>query len=127
MIDADEQQTAGVGGYTAYRTSKAAVNMLAMTWSEDTVIKEAGVVTLCMHPGWVQTDMGGSGGRKAPVSIVDSARGIHSQILKAMKLRTKILLDSENTATAAADDPLEQALRKNRCVFTGFDGEMLPW
>ena len=107
--------------------------MLAMTWSEDAAIKQAGVVTLCMHPGWVQTDMGGSGGRKAPVSIVDSARGIHSQILKAMSIRQKIQLDSENTATSVAattkvvDDPLEQALRKNRCVFTGYDGEILPW
>ena len=99
--------------------------MLAMTWSEDVIIKEAGVVTLCMHPGWVQTDMGGSGGRTAPVSIVDSARGIHAQILKAKTIREKMQLDTAETKII--DDPLEQALRKNRCVFTGYDGEMLPW
>ena len=117
------EQTAGLGGYTSYRASKAALNMLAMTYSEDATVKEHGIVTLCMHPGWVQTDMGGSGGRKAPVSVVDCVAGINSQISKTISLRKKL---SGPTATAT-DDLLENALRKNRCVFTAFDGEMIPW
>jgi NAD(P)-dependent dehydrogenase (short-subunit alcohol dehydrogenase family) len=117
------EQTAGLGGYTSYRASKAALNMLAMTYSEDATIKESGVVTICMHPGWVQTSMGGSGGRKAPVSVADCVAGISDQISKSIAIRKKL----SGPTSAATDDPLENALRKNRCVFTAYDGEMLPW
>ena len=117
------EQAAGLGGYTSYRASKAALNMLAMTYSEDAAIKESGIVTLCMHPGWVQTSMGGSGGRKAPVSVDSCVAGISEQISKSITIRKKL----SGPLSAATDDPLENALRKNRCVFTAFDGEMLPW
>ena len=117
------EQAGGVGGYTSYRASKAAMNMLAMTYSEDPVVRDAQVLTLCVHPGWVQTDMGGSGGRKAPVSVETSAKGIAQQVARAIVYRKKLGTNSP----PAADDPLEQALARNRCVFTAFDGEMLPW
>jgi NAD(P)-dependent dehydrogenase (short-subunit alcohol dehydrogenase family) len=64
------------GGYYGYRMSKAALNMftksLAVDFPKWTV--------LCLHPGWVQTDMGG---REAPVSPEDSARGLIKVIEKA--------------------------------------------
>ncbi|GAB4520436.1 MAG: SDR family oxidoreductase [Anaerolineae bacterium] len=44
-------------GSYAYRSSKAALNMLSHVLAND--VRE--VITVTMHPGWVQTDMGGSG------------------------------------------------------------------
>lgn len=122
------EQAEGVGGYTSYRASKAAMNMLAMTYTEDRTVKEANIRTLCMHPGWVQTDMGERGGRKASVTIADCARGIHYMISRAtaVQLETK---ESMHTAvdTADQDQVFERTLRTHRCAFTAFDGEMLPW
>ncbi len=47
------------GGRYAYRASKAALNMEWKSLSRDTAGK--GLVCVVLHPGWVQTDMGGSG------------------------------------------------------------------
>jgi len=57
---------------TSYQCSKAALNMLTKCFADD--VKD--VIFVAMHPGWVQTDMGSSKGRNAPVTIVDSAKGI---------------------------------------------------
>lgn len=45
------------GRLYAYRTSKAALNMVMKTMSLE--FKSKGIITICMHPGHVQTDMGG--------------------------------------------------------------------
>jgi NAD(P)-dependent dehydrogenase (short-subunit alcohol dehydrogenase family) len=129
------EQTEGLGGYTSYRASKAALNMLAMTFSEDAAMKAARVKTLCMHPGWVQTDMGGSGGRKAPVSVEDSTRGIVRMIgrASAFQLGSEGVVGKSGSTDAAGNgadvcnDEFESALAKHSCVFTAFEGEMLPW
>ena len=34
------------------------------------------LVFLMVHPGWVQTDMGGAGGRTADLSVEESAEGV---------------------------------------------------
>lgn len=47
------------GGSYAYRISKAGVNMVCRTLAHD--LAPYGVVTIAIHPGWVQTRMGGSG------------------------------------------------------------------
>lgn len=122
------EQAEGVGGYTSYRASKAAMNMLAMTYTEDRTVKEANIRTLCMHPGWVQTDMGERGGRKASVTIADSARGIYNMIGRA----TTVQLESKDSKkisgeTVDVDQVFERTLRSHGCAFTAFDGEMLPW
>lgn len=57
------------GGYYAYRASKAALNMISRSLALD----HEWLTSLVVHPGWVQTDMGGS---EATVPVVDSARGI---------------------------------------------------
>ena len=59
----------------AYRASKAAVNKVMQGLATD--LKPLGVAVLLLHPGWVRTDMGGSG---ADISVDDSARGILAQI-----------------------------------------------
>ena len=55
------------GGMYAYRASKTALNMEWRSLSLDTANK--GLICVALHPGWVQTDMGGSG---APLTIAQS-------------------------------------------------------
>jgi NAD(P)-dependent dehydrogenase (short-subunit alcohol dehydrogenase family) len=54
------------GGRAAYRLSKAALNALTRTLASD----ERGIKVNVMCPGWVRTDMGGSG---APRSVEEGA------------------------------------------------------
>jgi NAD(P)-dependent dehydrogenase (short-subunit alcohol dehydrogenase family) len=54
------------GGRAAYRLSKAALNALTRTLASD----ERGIKVNSMCPGWVRTDMGGSG---APRSVEEGA------------------------------------------------------
>ena len=56
----------------SYRCSKAALNMLTTCFAKDF----PGTSFATVHPGWVQTDMGGSGGRTADIGVEESARGI---------------------------------------------------
>ncbi|XP_074838942.1 C-signal-like [Carettochelys insculpta] len=58
----------------SYRCSKAALNMLtkcqALGHGGD------GILSVAVHPGWVQTDMGSSGSIQAPVTVEASVRGM---------------------------------------------------
>ena len=58
----------GGGGYVQYRSSKAALNMVARGMARDLASRRIAVVVF--HPGWVQTDMGGS---SAPLTPAASA------------------------------------------------------
>lgn len=64
-----------MGGMLIYSTTKAAVSkvgqILALDWKDDPII-----VSL-MHPGWVQTDMGGP---HAEITAEESAAGIRNVI-----------------------------------------------
>ena len=55
------------GGRYAYRSSKTALNMEWSCLAQD--LGSRGVICVALHPGWVQTDMGGSG---APLTIDQS-------------------------------------------------------
>ena len=46
------------GGSYIYRSTKTAVNMVMKSLSID--LAAAGIAVVTLHPGWVQTDMGGS-------------------------------------------------------------------
>ena len=48
------------GGYIAYRSSKAALNMAMKSLSVD--LRARGIVCVVLNPGWVRTRMGGEGG-----------------------------------------------------------------
>ena len=45
------------GGSYIYRSSKSAVNMVGVSMSHD--LRSKNITVLLLHPGWVQTDMGG--------------------------------------------------------------------
>ncbi len=84
------------GGYYAYRISKAALNMVAKQLANDLHARKVAVVAL--HPGWVQTRMGGS---SAPLTVQQSVAG-QQQLLDRL-----VLADSGR--------------------FFNFDGKELPW
>ena len=68
------------GGRYAYRSSKAAVNMVMKTLAVD--LRSSGVIAVTMNPGWVRTRMGGEG---APLSVEQSAAGLR-QVLDHLTL-----------------------------------------
>lgn len=82
------------GGVLAYRTSKTALNMVTQCLA----LSEQDVIFLSMHPGWVQTEMGGRG---AQVTPEDSAAGLLTQMAKASA--------------------------KDSGTFVRFDGVRAPW
>jgi len=80
----------------AYRTSKTALNMVTKLLAAD--LAPRGVTVAALHPGWVQTDMGGAG---AQISVETSITGL-----------TKVI------------DSLQPA--ETGC-FKNYKGEALPW
>lgn len=64
-------------GMYAYRSSKAALNKVMQVLSIE--LKEHGIIVCPIHPGWVQTDMGG---KDADITSAESASGIVSLIDK---------------------------------------------
>jgi NAD(P)-dependent dehydrogenase (short-subunit alcohol dehydrogenase family) len=60
-----------IGGLYAYRTSKAAVNMLMHSMGID--LKPRGILAVAIHPGWARTEMGGS---NAEIEAEDGVAGV---------------------------------------------------
>lgn len=55
---------ANMGGFFAYRSSKAALNN---AWKGvSAALRGDGITSVVLHPGWVQTDMGGKGAHLTP-------------------------------------------------------------
>jgi len=89
--------------------------------------------------GWVQTDMGGAGGRTAPTSVAQSAEGIAQLIDVASSIQRKQQMEQApaGTTTGMASSYLgsiptqfanfAKKFGESRCVFVAFDGELLPW
>jgi NAD(P)-dependent dehydrogenase (short-subunit alcohol dehydrogenase family) len=82
------------GGYYAYRMSKTALNMFCKCFSTDF----PNVISMVLHPGWVQTDMGGS---QAPTTIAASAKGLGTLI--------------------------DRCTKEHSGGFFDFNGERIPW
>lgn len=68
------------GGNYEYRLSKVALNMIARNAAND--LRPRGVTVVALHPGWVQTRMGGDG---ATVSVQTSVAG-QQQLFDTLKL-----------------------------------------
>ena len=60
------------GGSVAYRSSKAAVNMVMRTLAID--LAPRGISCVLVNPGWVRTDMGGSNATLSPTESVKTLR-----------------------------------------------------
>jgi NAD(P)-dependent dehydrogenase (short-subunit alcohol dehydrogenase family) len=82
------------GGYYGYRSSKTALNMITRSMATD----HPWLITISLHPGWVQTEMGGS---QAPTSVEESIKGLTRVIAE---------LRSEDSGQ-----------------FRNFKGQTLPW
>ncbi len=66
------------GGSYAYRISKAGVNMACRTLAYD--LAPHGVATVAIHPGWVQTRMGGSAAPLTAEAAVSDMIGTIQQL-----------------------------------------------
>jgi NAD(P)-dependent dehydrogenase (short-subunit alcohol dehydrogenase family) len=84
------------GGAIYYRSSKAALNAAFKSLSLD--LKPLGIGVLILHPGWVQTDMGGPRAPTTPEKSIGGMRRIIDEYTPALSGR-----------------------------FLNFDGRELPW
>jgi NAD(P)-dependent dehydrogenase (short-subunit alcohol dehydrogenase family) len=67
------------GGRYAYRASKTALNMEWKSLSQDLAGK--GVICVVLHPGWVQTDMGGA----SATLTIDQSVPAMVQVIEGLK------------------------------------------
>ncbi|XP_032556756.1 C-factor-like [Chiroxiphia lanceolata] len=82
------------GQVVSYRCSKAALNML--TKCQSLAYKEHGVLCVALHPGWVQTEMGGnSESFKPPLTVDASVQGMLKVLSSLSEKETGTFLDWE--------------------------------
>lgn len=91
-------QQASAGSAWLYRVSKAALNMVVRCVQAE----HSDVTVLAMHPGWVQTDMGGS---LAPLTVAQSANSMRQSLARIR----------------------DQAASQHRGAFLNHDGTPLAW
>jgi NAD(P)-dependent dehydrogenase (short-subunit alcohol dehydrogenase family) len=84
------------GAYYIYRSSKSALNMVARSLALD--LAPRGIAVALLHPGWVQTDMGGP---NAWITPEQSIKGMRKSI-------DKVTLEDSG-------------------VFYAYDGQQVPW
>ncbi|NWV08808.1 GSFK dehydrogenase, partial [Ptilonorhynchus violaceus] len=77
----------------SYRCSKAALNMLSKCQS--LAYREHGVLCVALHPGWVQTDMGGTGLYTPPLTVDASIQGMLKVLSSISEKETGAFLDWE--------------------------------
>ena len=84
------------GGMYIYRTSKTALNQVIKSLSID--LKEENFIVVALHPGWVQTDMGG------PNALIDT-----------------------KTSVKGMAEVIDNLAPKNSGKFYNYDGSSIPW
>jgi NAD(P)-dependent dehydrogenase (short-subunit alcohol dehydrogenase family) len=129
MASIARNQAQKFGGSTAYRASKAGLNMLASTYACDPAVINSGCHVICMHPGWVMTDMGSAGNRVAPVTIEQSAKGMIDVIYTVTKVQRERAEETrkETKASIVEASPLLEELKSSNCVFCDYQGNLIPW
>ncbi|XP_075796813.1 C-signal-like isoform X1 [Pelodiscus sinensis] len=88
-----------LGQAVSYRCSKAALNML--TKCQALAHGGDGILSVALHPGWVQTDMGSRASLKAPLAVDASVR----EILEVLPTLSE----------------------KDNGAFVSWEGKVLPW
>ena len=81
------------GGSYSYRVSKTALNMVMKNVALD--LLEAGIHVLLLHPGWVQTEMGGS---NALLTVEESVTGMRGVINNARQYESASFLEYSGKA-----------------------------
>ena len=66
------------GSSYVYRTSKAALNMAMHTLAID--LKDRGIISIVINPGWVQTDMGGPRANQPPERSISAMRQVFAKL-----------------------------------------------
>ena len=84
------------GGSYVYRSSKAALNAVVKSISVD--LRDSGFSVAVLHPGWVQTDMGG------PNALIDVTTSVSKMI-----------------------DVIDNLNFHNSGSFFNYDGGIIPW
>ena len=84
------------GGMYIYRSSKTALNQIIKSLSID--FKDENFIATALHPGWVQTDMGG------PNALIDT-----------------------KTSVKGMAEVIDSLLLKNSGRFYNYDGSSIPW
>jgi len=72
-----------LGGFYAYRASKAALNAITVSMAVD-LGRKHGIIAAALHPGWVRTDMGGA---RAEIDAQSSVAGMRRVIAGLTKER----------------------------------------
>lgn len=83
------------GALYLYRSSKAAVNQVVKSLSID--LKQFGINVVALHPGWVQTDMGGA---NASINTHTSVNGLRQVITKIVPANSGQFINYDGTAIA---------------------------
>ena len=83
------------GGEVVYRSSKAALNAVTKSLSID--LKPRGITLAAVHPGWVQTDMGGP---KAALTPEQSVAGLSQVVLDLSPGKTGHFFNYDGTEIA---------------------------
>jgi NAD(P)-dependent dehydrogenase (short-subunit alcohol dehydrogenase family) len=84
------------GGMYIYRSSKTALNQVIKSLSID--FKDENFIVAALHPGWVQTDMGG------PNALIDT-----------------------KTSVKGMTEVIDSLVLKNSGRFYNYDGSSIPW
>ena len=84
------------GGMYIYRSSKTALNQVIKSLSID--FKDENFIATALHPGWVQTDMGG------PNALIDT-----------------------KTSVKGMAEVIDSLVLKNSGRFYNYDGSSIPW
>lgn len=88
------------GGHYAYRASKSGLNMISKSLQVD--LEPKGIRVAAIHPGWVQTDMGGANAILTPELSV-------SNMVQTIERVSRSEIGNDGK------------------IFLNFDGKVIPW